>query len=156
MVSRSSYPPFVALIIWRSSVLFYFIKEKADRLLSHSMTLEYIFLLPFPSVWSNFLWNNKKEGLLWTSVWMLVCSVSLFCLFSLNKHLASGLSRLCIVNTAVFSFFSNSLRSPFFFIMLLEHLFCRVRASYTDQQSSFLVLPNSWGFSDAVSSYLKC
>ncbi len=49
-------------------MLFYFIKEKADRLLSHSMTLEYIFLLPFPSVWSNFLWNNKKEGLLWTSV----------------------------------------------------------------------------------------
>jgi hypothetical protein len=42
-----------------------------------------------------------------------------------------------------FFFFSNSLRSPFFFIMLLEHLFSRVRASYTEQQSSFLLLPNS-------------
>jgi hypothetical protein len=42
-----------------------------------------------------------------------------------------------------FFFFSNSLRSPFFFIMLLEHLFLKVRASYTKQQSSFLLLPNS-------------
>jgi uncharacterized protein (DUF2062 family) len=38
---------------------------------------------------------------------MLVCSVSLFFPFPLNSHIASGLSRLCMVNTTVFSFLAT-------------------------------------------------
>ncbi len=48
---------------------------------------------------------------------MLVCSVSLLFLFSLNTNIASGLSRLCMVNTTVFFFFFGlpSLSDPLSF-----------------------------------------
>jgi hypothetical protein len=102
---------------------FYFIKEKADRLLSHSMTLEYIFLLPFPSVWSNFLWSNKKGG----PFMDVGLNAGLFGLSFLSfflKYAPRFWSQKVVYGKhGCFFFFSNSIRSPFFFIMLLEHLF---------------------------------